>query len=101
MRPVSEPAPTLDRDSDEIVALAISAGGAATLVIGLISGSRLLRIIGLGSALAGGVYYARAKLAERSEKIKAAESDVRSALEDLDPVARAQVLADAAKSQFT
>ena len=59
-----------------------------------------LRILGLGSAAAGGVFYARVKLAERSEKIKAAESDVRSALDDLDPVARAQVLADVAKSQL-
>ena len=98
---VSEPAPTLDRASDGTVALAVSMGGAAALVIGLISGSRLLRILGLGSAVAGGAFYVRTKLAERSEKIKAAENDVRTALEDLDPVARAQVLADAAKSQLT
>lgn len=97
---MSEPAPVVDRDDEESVALAISAGGAAALVIGSIVGSRLLRILGLGSAAAGGVLYTRAKLAERSEKIKAAEHDVRSALEDLDPVARAQVLADAAKSQL-
>jgi hypothetical protein len=97
---VSEPGPPLDRAGQETVALAISAGGAAALVIGLFIGSRLLRILGLGSAATGGVLYARLKLADRSEKIKAAEDDVRSALEDLDPVARAQVLADAAKSQL-
>jgi hypothetical protein len=83
------------------VALAVSAGGIATLMIGWIGGSRFLRLLGFGSAVAGGVFYTRMKLAERSEKIKAAEDDVRSALDDLDPVARAQVLADAAKSQFT
>jgi len=97
---VSEPGAALDRDDQETVALAISAGGAAAFIVGLIIGSRLLRILGFGSAAAGGVFYARVKLAERSEKIKAAESDVRSALDDLDPVARAQVLADVAKSQL-
>jgi len=97
---MSEPGPALDRDDQETVVLALSAGGAAALVIGWIIGSRLLRIVGLGSAAAGGVFYARMKLAERSEKIKAAEKDVRSALDDLDPIARAQVLADAAKSQL-
>lgn len=97
---MSEPGPTLDRGDQETVALAAAAGGAAALVVGLVVGSRLLRILGLGAAAAGGVLYARVKLAERSEKIKAAEDDVRSALEDLDPVARAQVLADAAKSQL-
>ena len=98
---MSEPGPALDRNDQETVALAISASGAAALVIGWIIGSRLLRILGLGSALAGGVFYTRIKLAERNEKIEAAEDEVRSALDDLDPVARAQVLADAAKSQLT
>jgi hypothetical protein len=98
---VSEPGPTLGRDDQETLALAISASGAAALVIGWIIGSRLLRILGLGSAVAGGVFYTRIKLAERNEKIETAEDEVRSALDDLDPVARAQVLADAAKSQLT
>jgi hypothetical protein len=98
---VSEPGPALDRNDQETLALAISASGAAALVIGWIIGSRLLRILGLGSAVAGGVFYTRIKLAERNEKIETAEDEVRSALDDLDPVARAQVLADAAKSQLT
>jgi hypothetical protein len=98
---VSEPGPTIDRDNTETLALAVSASGAAALVIGWIIGSRLPRILGLASAVAGSVFYTRIKLAERNEKIEAAESEVRSALDDLDPVARAQVLADAAKSQFT
>jgi|SRR4051794_7640807 hypothetical protein len=91
----------LDRDGQETVVLAVSAGGVAAFVLGAIIGSRLLRILGLGSAVAGSVLFARLKLAERSDKIEAAEENVRSALDDLDPVARAQVLADAAKSQFT
>ena len=98
---MSEPGPALDRDDQETLALAISASGAAALVIGWIIGSRLLRILGLGSAVVGSVFYTRIKLAERNEKIEAAEKDVRSALDDLDPVARAQVLADAAKSQLS
>ena len=98
---MSEPGPTLERDHQETVALAVSASGAAALVLGWIIGSRLLRVLGLGSAVAGGVLYTRVKVAERNEKIDAAEDDVRSALDGLDPVARAQVLADAAKSQLT
>ena len=98
---MSEPGPAHDHDDQETLALAISASGAAAFVIGWIIRSRLLRILGLGSAVAGGVFYTRLKLAERNEKIEAAENDVRSALDDLDPVARAQVLADAAKSQLT
>jgi len=97
---VSERGPALDRDDQETLAMAISASGAAALVIGWIIGSRALRILGLGSAVAGSVFYTRIKLAERNEKIEAAENDIRSALDDLDPVARAQVLADAARSQL-
>jgi hypothetical protein len=98
---VSEPGPALDGDGQETIALAISVGGVAALVIGWIIRSRLLRVVGFGSAVAGGVFYTRIKLAERNEKIEAAEDSVRSALDDLDPVARAQVLADAAKSQLS
>ena len=98
---MSEPGPALDRDDQETLALAISASGAAALVIGWIISSRLLRIVGLGSAVAGSAFYTHIKLAKRNQKIKAAEKDIRSALDDLDPVARAQVLADAAKSQLT
>jgi len=98
---VSEPGPARDLEQQETLALVVSAGGAAALVIGWIIHSRFLRILGLGSAVAGSVFYARSKLAERNEKIETAEDDVRSALDGLDPVARAQVLADAAKSQLT
>ncbi|HEY7731877.1 MAG TPA: hypothetical protein VH950_13435 [Gaiellaceae bacterium] len=79
-------------DDDETLALKVAAGGALALVLGLIFGSRLLRLLGLVAALAGGGLYARGKLAERSEKIDAAETRIRSELDDLDPVARAQVI---------
>ena len=83
------PGDAIDRNDQETVALALSAGGVATIVIGGMLGSRLLRIVGLGSAVAGSVHYARMELAERSEKIEAAEG--RSlALDQLDPVARAR-----------
>jgi hypothetical protein len=98
---VSEPGPALDHDHQETLALAISASGAAALVLGWIIRSRLWAILGVGSALVGSAFYARIKLVERNEKIETAEDDVRSALDGLDPVARAQVLADAAKSQLT
>jgi hypothetical protein len=88
---VSEPGPALDRGEQETLAL----------VVGWLIASRALRIFGLGSAVAGSIFFTRSKLAERNEKIEAAENDVRSALEDLDPVARAQVLADAARSQLS
>jgi hypothetical protein len=42
--------------------------------------------------------YARRKLEVRRAKIDVAESHIRSELDDLDPVARAQVLADMARS---
>jgi hypothetical protein len=98
---VSEPRPTHDHHDHETAALAIAAGGTAAFIFSWIVHSRLLRLLGLGSAVAGGVFYSRIKLAERNDKIEAAEDSVRSALDDLDPVARAQVLADAAKSQLT
>jgi len=54
--------------------------------------------VGLLAGGAGVALYARERLAERSAKIDAAEERVRSELDDLDPVARAQVLADLARS---
>ena len=83
-------------DDDETVALAVAAGGLFVFLAGLIFGSRVLRVLGLLAAVAGGGIFAKRKLETRSEKIDAAESRIRSELDDLDPVARAQVLADIA-----
>ena len=83
---------TLDRDDDETVALAIGLGGMLALFLGWILGSSVLRFFGLAAAIAGGGLYARGKLAEREEKVESAQSNIRSQLEELDPVARAQVL---------
>jgi hypothetical protein len=97
---VSDSIPTLDLEDSDTVALAVGAGGLAALVVGLIVDSRLLRILGLASMIAGGALLVRGKAAERNEKIDEAESTIRSQLDDLDPVARAQVLADIAQSEL-
>jgi hypothetical protein len=96
---VSDPAPTLDLEGGRgIRPLAVAAGGVLALVLGWILGSGVLRVLGLVAAVAGGGLYARGKLAARDEKIGAAETRIRSELDDLDPVARAQVLDDLAGS---
>ncbi len=97
---LSDPVPTPPHQRTETAVLAVAGGGIATFALGWIVGSRLLRLLGLVAAFAGGGLYARERLAERGEKIDEAESKVQSALDDLDPVARAQVLADIAKSQL-
>ena len=76
--------------------VALAGGRILALAIGWIVKSRLLRLIGLLATVAGGGLYARTKIDERSEKIDAAETTIRSTLDDLDPVARAQVLIDLA-----
>jgi hypothetical protein len=97
---VPTPTPTPPHERAETAALAVGGGGIATFALGWLVGSRLLRLLGLLAAFAGAGLYARERLAERGEKIDEAESKVQSALDDLDPVARAQVLADIAKSQI-
>jgi prefoldin subunit 5 len=91
---------TLDFEDDETVAIALGAVGAFAFVLGVVAGSRLLRLVGIGAAVAGGSIYAREMLDERGERIDAAESEIRSELADLDPVARAQVLKDVAQSEL-
>jgi hypothetical protein len=95
---MSEPASTLESADRETLGLKVGAGGAVAFLAGLVFGSKLLRTAGLGAALVGGGLYAREKLAERGEKISAAETTIRSELEELDPVARAQVLKDLSES---
>jgi hypothetical protein len=54
-------------------------------------------VAGLAAVFAGLVLYVRRWLAERGRKIDEAEEKVASALDGLDPIARVQVLKDAAK----
>ena len=77
--------------------MAVGAGGLLAFLLSWIVHSRILRVLGVGAALTGGAFYARVKYAERSKRIEEAEDTVRSALDDLDPVARAQVLIDVAR----
>lgn len=90
----------LDFEDDETVAMALGAGGTFAFALGVVAGSRLLRLVGIGALVAGGGIYAREMLAERGEQIDAAESEIISELADLDPVARAQVLKDVAQSEL-
>ena len=89
---------TLDFNDGETAGIALGASGLLVLGLGWLIHARLLRVLGLAGAAAGGGLYARGKLDERNEKMDAAETRIRSALDDLDPVARAQVLASLAQS---
>ena len=84
------------RVPSEKAALGIVTGGILALAVGWLRHSRLLRVLGLLAIVAGSGLYAREKYTERDEKIEAAKSSVHEALDDLDPVAKAQVLADLA-----
>jgi hypothetical protein len=84
---------------DENVALGLTAGGVLAMCLSWPLHSRPLRLLGVLAALAGGALYAEGRLTEREERIEEAEAQVESALDGLDPVARAQVLADVAKQE--
>ena len=82
---------------DERTAMAVGAAGFLAFLLSWILHSRIVRVFGLGAAVVGGALYARQKFAQRADKIEAAEGAVRSTLDDLDPVARAQVMMDIAR----
>jgi hypothetical protein len=88
-------------DHGDVPALALAGGGTLAFVVGIVQGSRLLRILGLLALFAGGGLYASRKLEARGKKIHEAEDTIRSQLDDLDPVARAQVLTDIAHDQIS
>ena len=67
-------------------------------MLGLARHSTPLRVAGIVATFAACGLYARRKLKVRKAKIDVAESNIRSELDDLDPVARAHVLADIARS---
>ena len=79
---------------DSRAAVVVAGAGGLAFVVGLGVRSKVLRMFGLVVAVSGGGLYARAKWAERAEKIHVAESDIRATLDDLDPIARAQILKD-------
>jgi hypothetical protein len=89
---------TFGPDGGDIPAAALGAGGVLVLLLGAARRSTLLRTAGLLATLTACGLYARRKLAVRRARIDVAESQIRSELDDLDPVARAQVLADIARS---
>jgi hypothetical protein len=89
---------TFGPDSGDIPAALFAAGGGLVLVLGAARRSTLLRAAGLLATFAACGLYARRKLKVRRARIDVAESHIRSELDDLDPVARAQVLADIARS---
>ena len=97
---MSDRVPALDLGDDDVAYVAVGAAGLTSFTLGLIADSRALRALGLVGALAGGALLVRSKLAARSEKIDAATTAIRTELDDLDPVARAQVLADIAQSEL-
>ena len=90
----------LDPRTNKGAALGVGTGGLLALALGWLLDSNLLRAFGLVAAAAGGGLYARKRAAERSEKIEQAQSHMRSELDELDPIARAQVLEGLAGSEL-
>jgi hypothetical protein len=89
---------TFRPDEGDVPAAVLGAGGALVFVLGSARHSTPLRAAGLLATACACAVYARRKLEVRRAKIDVAESHIRSELDDLDPVARAQVLADMARS---
>ena len=88
-----------DPSKGNTVGLAVGAGGVLALVAGWRRNSALLRAFGTTLALAGGGLYAHGKITERDERIEATQSQIRSELDDLDPLAQAEVLEGLARSE--
>jgi hypothetical protein len=95
---VTEQRSAFGPDRGDMRAAALAAGGVLVFVLGAARHSTFLRTSGLFVGLAACGLYVRRKLAVRRAKIDVAETHIRSELDDLDPVARAQVLADIARS---
>jgi hypothetical protein len=89
---------TFGPDGGDVPAAVLGAGGVLVLVLGVARRSTPLRAAGLLATLVACGLYARRKFEVRRAKIDVAETHIRSELDDLDPVARAQVLADIARS---
>jgi MoxR-like ATPase len=89
---------TFRPDGGDVPAAVLGAGGALVFLLGSARRSTPLRVVGALAALGACAFYARRKYEVRRARIDVAESHIRSELDDLDPVARAQVLADIARS---
>jgi hypothetical protein len=89
---------TFGPDNGDIPAGVLAAGGVLVFLLGTARRSTLLRAAGLLATLGACGLYARRKFEARRARIDVAETHIRSELDDLDPVARAQVLADIARS---
>ncbi|HEY7693850.1 MAG TPA: hypothetical protein VH816_16050 [Gaiellaceae bacterium] len=89
---------TFRPDGGDIPAAGLAAGGVLVFALGSARRSTPVRVAGLLATLAACGLYARRKLEARRARIDVAESHIRSELDELDPVARAQVLADLARS---
>ena len=81
-----------DPSKGNTVGLALGAGGVLALVVGWRRNLPVLSAFGATLALAGGGLYAHRKVAERDERIEEAQSQIQLELDELDPLARAQVL---------
>lgn len=90
---------TIDVD-DGRSALAVVGGGATLHLLGRIVGSSILRTVGTLAALAGAALYLRHRIAQRNQRIEQAADHIRAELDDLDPVAKAQVVADLTREQL-
>lgn len=89
---MNEHAGTFDVDGGDTAAIGLAGGGILLIVLGSILGSRMTRIAGFLALVGGAALFARRKIEKRGEKIDEAASHIKSELDDLDPVAQAQVI---------
>ncbi len=84
LRRMNESGRRLELNDGETAGIALGASGLLALGLGWLLHARLLRVLGLVGAAAGGGLYARGKLDERSEQMEVCgETRIRSALDDL------------------
>jgi len=86
------------RSPDEHLGLGLVGGGVLATLLAALTGSRMLGVVGLLAGLIGVALLVRERLEQREEQIMSAEERISSELDDLDPVARAQVIADLART---
>ena len=87
-----------DPSKERTVGLAVAAGGVLALVAGRMLSSAVLQTFGVVASVTGSGIYAHRMIVERDAKIEEADTTIQSELDELDPVARAQVLENLARS---